>query len=63
MNDIAASLGDPRVSNMVALGAFIKAIGIIPFKTVKRAMVNMLSHDDRLIEVNKQALMAGYNAV
>lgn len=65
VNDIAASLGNPKVINMVALGAYIKATGIIPLEVVKRAMVNMLSHADRgeLIEVNERALEAGYNAV
>ena len=61
VNDIAASLGNPRVINMVALGAYIKATGIIPLEVVKRAMANMLSHADRgeLIEVNERALEAG----
>lgn len=65
VNDIAASLGNPKVINMVALGAFIKATGIIPLSVIKRAMVNMLSHNDKreLIEVNQRALEAGYNTV
>jgi len=64
-NDIAASLGNPRAANMVALGALVKATGIFPLDIIKRAMVHMLSGKDRgkLIEVNERALEAGYDAV
>lgn len=65
LNDIAVSLGNPRVANMVALGAVVKATGIMPLDAVKRAMVKMLRHKDggKLVEVNERALEAGYNAV
>ncbi len=65
LNDIAVSLGNPRAANMVALGAVVKATGIMPLDAVKGAMVKMLGHKDdgKLIEVNERALEAGYNAV
>ena len=65
LNDIAVSLGNPRVANMVALGAVVKATGIMPLDAVKGAMVKMLRHKDggKLVEVNERALEAGYNAV
>lgn len=64
-NDIAASLGNARAANMVALGALVKATGIFPLDIIKRAMISMLSGKDRgkLIEVNERALEAGYDAV
>jgi len=64
-NDIAASLGNPRAANMVALGAVIKATGVIPLQLAKSVMARMLGHKDnpKLIAVNEQALDAGYNAV
>lgn len=64
-NDIAASLGNARAANMVALGALVKATGIFPLDIIKRAMISMLSGKDRgkLIEVNERALEAGYEAV
>lgn len=64
-NDIAVSLGNSQVANMVALGAIIKATGTIRLELIKSAMSRMLSHKDsaKLVAVNKQALEAGYNAV
>ena len=64
-NDIAASLGNPRAANMVALGALVKATGIFPLDIIKRAMISMLSGKDsgKLIEVNERALEAGYETV
>jgi len=65
LNDIAVSLGNPRAANMVALGAVVKATGIMPLEAVKSAVVKMLGHKygGKLVEVNEQALEAGYNAV
>ncbi len=65
LNDIAVSLGDPRAANMVALGAVVKATGIMPLDAVKGAMVKMLGHKagGKLVEVNERALEAGYSAV
>ena len=65
LNDIAVSLGNPRVANMVALGAVVKATGIMPLDAVKAAVVKMLGHKDggKLVEVNERALEAGYDAV
>jgi 2-oxoglutarate ferredoxin oxidoreductase subunit gamma len=64
-NDIAVSLGDFQAANMVALGAVIKATGIISLELIKSAMAKMLSHknDTKVIALNEQALDAGYNAV
>jgi 2-oxoglutarate ferredoxin oxidoreductase subunit gamma len=65
LNDIAASLGNSRAANMVALGAVIKATGVIPLELMKGTMARVLSHKDsaKLITVNEQALEAGYDAV
>lgn len=65
-NDIALSLGNPRVANMVALGAVAKATEIIPFELIKKAIARMLGdniYGAKLIAVNEQALNAGYNAI
>jgi Pyruvate/2-oxoacid:ferredoxin oxidoreductase gamma subunit len=50
---------------MVALGAVIKATGIIPLELIKSVMAKMLSHKNsaEIIALNEQALDAGYNAV
>lgn len=64
-NDIAVSLGNSKAANMVALGAIIKATGIIPLELIKSTMVSMLSQKGsaKVIAVNQQALDAGYRAV
>ena len=65
-NEIAVSLGNSRSANMVALGAVVKATESIPLKLIKSTMARMLGHNiyaAKLIEVNEQALDAGYNAV
>jgi len=64
-NDIAVSLGNPRAANMVALGAIVKATGVVPVELIKSTMARMLGHKDsaKLIVVNERALGAGYCAV
>jgi 2-oxoglutarate ferredoxin oxidoreductase subunit gamma len=64
-NDIALSLGNSQVANMVALGAVIKGTEIVPLELIKGAMARMLSHKDSadMITLNDRALDAGYNAV
>jgi 2-oxoglutarate ferredoxin oxidoreductase subunit gamma len=64
-NDVALSLGNPQTANMVALGAIIKATGIISLESIKSAMARILSHKNsaEIIALNEQALDAGYNAV
>jgi 2-oxoglutarate ferredoxin oxidoreductase subunit gamma len=65
INDIAAQVGNPRTVNMVALGAYVKATGVVPLATVKQAMANALREGgkEKLVELNAKALDAGYAAV
>jgi len=65
VNDLAASLGNARTINMIALGAYLKATGALPLATAQRAMSDMLeaSGKGKLIDVNCRALEEGYNAV
>ncbi len=65
LNAVAAKLGSARTINMVALGAYIKATGVIPLETVKAAMTKMLEKDGKgkFVPMNEQALKEGYNAV
>jgi 2-oxoglutarate ferredoxin oxidoreductase subunit gamma len=64
-NDVATSLGNARAANMVALGAIVKATGVIPLELIKSAMARMLGHKGsaKTIELNERALDAGYNTV
>jgi 2-oxoglutarate ferredoxin oxidoreductase subunit gamma len=65
INDIAARVGNPRTVNMVALGAYVKATGVVPLAAVKEAMASALreSGKEKLVEVNEKALDAGYAAI
>ena len=62
VNDIARELGNPRVINMVALGALLKASGVVPLEAAAEAMAHEMRERgrDRLIEINRQALERGW---
>jgi len=64
-NDVAASAGNPRTINMVALGAYLKASGAIPLEVARQAMSRMLEETGKakFIDANSRALEEGYNAV
>lgn len=59
-NDAAEDLGEPRVANVVMLGAFLRANPVVRPETVLEAM-RVLTRKTRahLIEVNRRALERG----
>ena len=62
VNDIAHDLGNVKLANMVALGAWIKATGALPLEAVQEALNRVVSaHYAKLIPVNAKALQAGYD--
>ena len=62
VNDIAHELGNVKLANMVALGAWIKATGALPLEAVQEALNRVVSaHYAKLIPVNAKALQAGYD--
>ncbi len=65
INDIAAQVGNLRTVNMVALGAYVKATGVVPLDAVKRAMAAAMRDGgkEKLVEINEKALDAGYAAI
>lgn len=59
-NEIADKLGNTRMANMVALGAFIEATKIMPLDAVVNSLDNVISaHYSHLIPKNAEALQAG----
>lgn len=59
-NDIADQLGNTRMANMVALGAFIQATGVLDLGVVKTSLQKVISaHYSHLIPKNEEALQAG----
>jgi 2-oxoglutarate ferredoxin oxidoreductase subunit gamma len=60
-NDIAISLGNVKMANMVALGAWVKATGMLPLQAVQDALGRVVNdHYAKLIPVNAKALEAGH---
>lgn len=61
-NDIAGELGNVRMANMVALGAWLRATDTLSPDAVAAAMRQVISgHNARLIPDNIRALEAGYH--
>lgn len=59
-NDIANELGDLRISNMVALGAYLATTRVVGCDTVLDAMKKVLpERRHNLIPLNRQALARG----
>ncbi len=59
-NDIADSLGDIRISNMVMLGAFLKSTGVVALESALAALKHVLpAHRHSLIALNENALKRG----
>lgn len=58
--NIADRLGNTRVANMVALGAFLAKRNIVELQTVMAAIQEMLpSYRQHLAEINRQAILEG----
>jgi 2-oxoglutarate ferredoxin oxidoreductase subunit gamma len=59
-NEIADGLGNTRMANMVAIGAYVQATGIIPLSAVIDSLENVISpHYHKLIPANTKAIEAG----
>lgn len=59
-NDVADKIGNTRMANMVALGAYVQATGVMPVKAVQDALENVISpRYAKLIPKNAEALAAG----
>lgn len=59
-NEIAESLGDKRLTNMVALGALLSQLPILSIPIIEKTLANHLpERHRRLLPVNYQALQQG----
>ena len=60
LSDIAAELGNAKVTNMVALGAYIQVKKTVPIKTVLDCLKKAIpAHRRNLLDVNTKALYRG----
>ncbi|UCE01030.1 MAG: 2-oxoacid:acceptor oxidoreductase family protein [Chloroflexota bacterium] len=63
-NEIAESLGDKRMTNIVMVGALLMAEPVLPFEAVESALKNHLPERHReLLPLNYEALREGANFV
>lgn len=63
-NEIADTLGNTKMANMVALGAYVRATGVVDLDIVKKSLTSVISaHYSHLIPKNAEALQAGYDHV
>jgi 2-oxoglutarate ferredoxin oxidoreductase subunit gamma len=59
-SDVATTLGNVRLANVICLGALVQATGIVPLETVARALDAHLPERHRsLLTLNQEALGKG----
>ena len=63
INDIAGELGNPKMGNMVALGALVAAIDAVSKESVYKAFAKKFASKPQLLEANKVAIDRGYECV
>lgn len=59
-NEIAQEAGTAKAANMVALGAFVGASGIVDVKLVEEVLTESFQARPKLIPINQAALGRGY---
>jgi 2-oxoglutarate ferredoxin oxidoreductase subunit gamma len=58
---IAEELGNARVANIVALGAFIKTTKLLKLESISQAIDELFAEKKAsMAQINKQALQAGF---
>jgi len=58
--EIAKQLGNVRVANTIALGAFVKASALLKMQSIEKAIEQVFSgRKQHLLQINKQALQRG----
>ncbi|WP_036225265.1 2-oxoacid:acceptor oxidoreductase family protein [Mesoaciditoga lauensis] len=63
-NKIADEIGNVKVLNMVTLGAFAKASGIITFDSIKKALEETMTGKKKVfLDINIKAVQEGMNKV
>jgi len=63
-NDIAEKVGNARMVNMVVLGAYARACGVLPLERIQSSLPHVVPpHYAHTIPKNAEALQAGWNAV
>ena len=64
LNEMAHKLGDPRLVNMISIGAYAQKTGAVSLDSLKAALKDVLpERNHRFIPLNEQAIDLGANAV
>ena len=58
-NELAQEIGNPKVANMIILGAIVAASEAVRSESVLQAFAKMFSKKPQLVEINKSALQKG----
>jgi len=59
--EIAAELGNPRVQNIVMMGAYIQKTGLVSAETYLKSLKTIIGERKKsLMELNRKAFTAGY---
>ena len=59
-NEIAIELGNAKAANMVALGAFVGASGLVARESVAEVLKESFAARPKLVAINEQALARGF---
>ncbi len=59
-NEIAIELGNAKAANMVALGAFLGASGLVDRESVTEVLRESFAARPKLVAINEQALARGF---
>ncbi|MEG2247086.1 MAG: 2-oxoacid:acceptor oxidoreductase family protein, partial [Peptostreptococcaceae bacterium] len=63
-NELASELGNPKVANMIMLGAYIELTKTVDVDSVLEAFKKVFGPSkERFVPLNKEALLKGANAV
>lgn len=59
-NEVAIECGSPKAANMVALGAYLGASGIVDMEQVKAIVAESFAAKPKLVDINHAALSRGF---
>ncbi len=63
-NEIAAELGNPKVTNMIMLGAYLELTKVVDSESVLEAFLKVFGENKaKVIPLNREALLKGAEAV
>jgi 2-oxoglutarate ferredoxin oxidoreductase subunit gamma len=64
MNDIALRLGNPKVANMVIMGAYMELTGLFQTGAIEKVLKKILGHNkEHLVGINLEAIEAGHKFI